>query len=553
MRKLPRISTIILILFIIISISALGISGCGKEKNTVSCNISTATPITGCPGDVVTFNGSNFGDSLGTVNFDGVSATIISWNDTSILVSSPGGDYSNVTVKPMLENSCSFASSYYYDNVAPSAPTITSPVHGVIIGTGAIQVTGTASNDLSSVFLGVNQGTWTETNPAVSGGIWSSTLNVLVAGAIVITATGSDDCGNIASNSVMVCLPPCVWYVNDEATGAGTGLSWFDAFTTIQAAIDVALIGGMVWVAGGTYTSDSTVPVLTMKYGIEIYGGFTGTETDLSQRDGPTTLQTILDGEDMTYHVVTGASNARLDGFTITGGVATLADCGEPEDPVEECKGGGMYNYNMTSLTVANCTFSDNWALIGGAMYNYDSSPTINNCIFSNNETNIGGGMLNVNSSPTINNCSFINNAAFIGGGAMYNYDSSPTITNCIIWGNGAPIMPEISLYCTSPSTLTISYSDVQGGPATGVYTSSGCTLNWGDGMIGALPEDDPLFVTGTNGDYYLSQPPGQGSTSPCVNTGSDTAENLGLDEKTTSTNGDLDAEQVDMGYHYEP
>ncbi len=132
----------------------------------------------------------------------------------------------------------------------------------------------------------------------------------------------------------------------------------------------------------------------------------------------------------------------------------------------------------------------------------------------------------------------------------MFILNSTPTITNCILWGNTAPAGSEIALNSSDfPSTLTISYSDIQGGPTTGVYVDPGCTLVWGDGMI----EDDPMFVNGSNGDYYLSQPPGQGSTSPCVDTGSDMAENLGLNDKTTSTNGDLDTGWVDMGYHYEP
>ena len=118
------------------------------------------------------------------------------------------------------------------------------------------------------------------------------------------------------------------------------------------------------------------------------------------------------------------------------------------------------------------------------------------------------------------------------------------------MWGDTAPTGPEIALYLTSrPSTLTITYSDVQGGEAA-VYVDPGCTLNWGAGMIDA----DPLFVPGPGGNFYLSQTAaGQGSDSPCINAGSGTAVSLGLDDKTTRTDGLPDTGMVDMGYHYQP
>ncbi|UCD76269.1 MAG: hypothetical protein JSV91_04960, partial [Phycisphaerales bacterium] len=69
-----------------------------------------------------------------------------------------------------------------------------------------------------------------------------------------------------------------------------------------------------------------------------------------------------------------------------------------------------------------------------------------------------------------------------------------------------------------------------------------------GEGNIDA----DPLFVTGPLGEYYLSQTAaGQPAESPCLDAGSDTAENLGLDTLTTRTDQASDSGIVDMGYHY--
>ena len=91
-------------------------------------------------------------------------------------------------------------------------------------------------------------------------------------------------------------------------------------------------------------------------------------------------------------------------------------------------------------------------------------------------------------------------------------------------------------------------YSDVQGG-ASEAYVESGCILD----LDGTNIDANPLFVSGSLGDYYLSQiASGQAADSLCVDTGSNTSANLGLDELTTRTDGMPDEGTVDMGYHAE-
>jgi len=85
-----------------------------------------------------------------------------------------------------------------------------------------------------------------------------------------------------------------------------------------------------------------------------------------------------------------------------------------------------------------------------------------------------------------------------------------------------------------SSATAIFTYCDIQGG-----YT--------GTGNI----DSDPLFCSEPLHDYYLSQTVcGQSFDSPCVDTGSDTAANLGLDALTTRTDCMPDEGVVDMGYH---
>jgi hypothetical protein len=95
------------------------------------------------------------------------------------------------------------------------------------------------------------------------------------------------------------------------------------------------------------------------------------------------------------------------------------------------------------------------------------------------------------------------------------------------------------------------------------IYVGQGCSINgwvapvtrtyagwqpvlWGPD-IGVI-EQDPVFVHG----YYLSQTAaGQPVQSPAVDAGSAPADSIGLDLRTTRTDGVFDRDLVDLGYHY--
>jgi hypothetical protein len=119
--------------------------------------------------------------------------------------------------------------------------------------------------------------------------------------------------------------------------------------------------------------------------GVALYGGFTGTETMLSERDWVAHV-TILSGDigavaditDNSCHVVTGSgtdSTAVIDGFTVTKGYPLGSGDGY---------GAGMYN-ESGNPTVRNAIFLENLAGYGGGLYNVDSSPMLTNVTFSGN------------------------------------------------------------------------------------------------------------------------------------------------------------------------
>jgi parallel beta-helix repeat protein/predicted outer membrane repeat protein len=312
-------------------------------------------------------------------------------------------------------------------------------------------------------------------------------------------------------------------YVDADATGAHNGTSWADAFTDLQPALDAAVSGDQIWVAEGTYlpthefTPGNPRSVsFQMKNGVAIYGGFTGVETSLSERDWVINL-TILscdlsgdDGPDFTnnaencYHVFyhpdgTNLDNsAILDGFTISGGNAngifpnnlgggmlnyasspTLINCTFRNN--QSYLGGGMYNREAASPTLTNCTFMNNQAdEYGGGMYNRDSSsPTLFDCIFFGNHAEIaGGGMTNDNCSPTLTNCTFSSNSSIEGGG-MYNIlYASPIMKNCIFWQNSADVGGGIrNGYYSSPKLTNCTFwGNVATDNGGGIYSDSGVT-----------------------------------------------------------------------------
>lgn len=87
-----------------------------------------------------------------------------------------------------------------------------------------------------------------------------------------------------------------VIHVDSSATGNADGTSWTDAFTSLQSALDAATPSDTIWVASDTYKplknasgnslhADNRANTFQLVDSVLIYGGFKGTETELSQRD----------------------------------------------------------------------------------------------------------------------------------------------------------------------------------------------------------------------------------------------------------------------------
>ena len=166
-------------------------------------------------------------------------------------------------------------------------------------------------------------------------------------------------------------------------------------------------------------------------------------------------------------------------------------------------KGGVVYN-NDSSIILENCDLTGNWATEGGVIYDDEGGSTLIDCTLSGNTAINGGAVYSGGESYAgLNNCILSGNTAD-SGGVIYICDESDVkiihctladnsanngnsiacdsyqqqnpsrveMTNCILWDGGNEI------WNNDGSTVTITYSDVQGG--------------WiGEGNVDA----DPLFV----------------------------------------------------------
>ena len=260
---------------------------------------------------------------------------------------------------------------------------------------------------------------------------------------------------------------PTVLYVDRDATGAGNGTSWTDAFTGLQPALDAARVRAelhgwytLVWVAEGTYAPAGPDGPRTATFApyaqVGVYGGFAGNETAFSQRDPaahPTILTGDLQGDDQpngvnhqnnAYQVVSVEGlwpSTVFDGLIIRGGYA---------DDEAGGHGSGAGLHALTgSPTLVGCTFTDNYSKYGGAVaagnqyWGFLSS--IRDCTFTDNVAQPGrGGAIYVAgvAQLELDGCTFIGNRATgyalsTDGGAIFIEEGARvSLRHCQFLGN---------------------------------------------------------------------------------------------------------------------
>lgn len=253
-----------------------------------------------------------------------------------------------------------------------------------------------------------------------------------------------------------------IYYVSSQATDTGDGSSWANA-TTLTKALDKAVAGDQIWVQGFDTLTGGNLYVapkkgFAVKSGVQLYGGFAGTESRLSQRvtlGKPYQLKyrSVLSGDiqkndtvgsvdlifpangtrsDNATHVLSvnldptqasGNNNTYptvINGFSIGNGQAAgTGDAG---------KGGGIYVYGDNSkggvFHIERCFLISNYATQGGAVYVDDSVKSVNG------ETSL------INQSVVFNNAAGDRAAVENQAGGIY-LAGEATVVNTSIFNNG--------------------------------------------------------------------------------------------------------------------
>ncbi|MHC4498684.1 MAG: right-handed parallel beta-helix repeat-containing protein, partial [Planctomycetota bacterium] len=341
-------------------------------------------------------------------------------------------------------------------------------------------------------------------------------------------------------------------------------------FPTIQDAINAAEPNYTVVVSDGVYKGPGNYN-LNLSIGLDPNDPNDIRPITVRSENGPDNC--IIDADGLGRLFIFDANEPNdyiVDGFTLTGGYAEfggaiMIDNSAPT--ITNCRitfssasgdGGGIWMTNsspiITNTEIRNCTSGG----FGGGIYaEAGSTPQIINCLITSCASgDIGGAIYLFSSDATINLCTIAFNTGLDYGddplypnpkGGVAARDSDPTIINCII-GRSGGVWPSFGVWGDQFSAgddlynCEATFSDIENGDDVG-----------SNGNI----DDDPLWVAGGLGNFYLSQfTGGQIQDSPALNAGEQyiistlqAAYNLG--NITTSIVNTNDVGFGDMGYHY--
>ena len=334
---------------------------------------------------------------------------------------------------------------------------------------------------------------------------------------------GGGICCKASSPTVASCT-----FIANSTTIDGGGMYNCD-YSTPKVASCTFTANSATFAGGGMENYDYSSPIL-------INCTFTGNTADIGGG-----MKNIYNSNPILTACTFSANSAALVGGAMSNNASstTLTNCTFSDNTAG---GGGAVGNYRSSPTFTDCNFRNNSATVdGGGMYNYwRNSPTLTNCTFiENSATSWGGGILNRESSMTVTNCTLIANSAGEEGGGIYNYNdckltltkctvvansapngkalscdsgynmpSSVNVTNCILWNGGNEI------WKNDRSTITVTYSDVQGGwPGIANIDADPCFLEpgywdanglWVDGYY-RLRADSPCIDAGD--PDYIAEP----------------------------------------------
>lgn len=293
--------------------------------------------------------------------------------------------------------------------------------------------------------------------------------------------------------------------------GVADGSSWPDAFADLQPALAAAQPGDEIWVARGIYRPGppgNRAATFSLPDGVAIYGGFPpgGGDGSRGVRDpDPSANRTVLSGDlagddrdldgngiaeshlhiqgdDNAFTVVSAAftgPGTRLDGFTITAGLADQTGSGLLEPPAA----GGALHTRSSILDLSHVAFLGSRATgLGGAIFAIGGQITLEDCRLADNlSENAGGAGYFAGVTPLgFRRVEFFRNFAYGRGGAAalaecldttmdrcrYNFNATPT--------DGGALYLQSAIVSLTRSALIENFATDAGGEGGAIFCTSG-------------------------------------------------------------------------------
>ena len=357
----------------------------------------------------------------------------------------------------------------------------------------------------TAVVSGTNNGhvvgtmTWTNALTGSSGSFgaavnWGIPDISISIGTNVITVSGTNAVGAQTNDILSLVVIGDVVHVDQNSPAPShlqDGLSWATAFEDLQDGIGARLSGQDIWVAEGVYypdeaaagvatvTNNDVSHSFTLSGDVVVYGGFTGSETNLSQRspisnvcimsgdiqqddangdaNNIAEVSTDIQGQNSLHVIAIASGTPVVDGFVITAGYArgfgnefgggVNAQGGTPEifnsrilGNRAEVEGGGIQI--PVGATVSNSVIAGNSADLGGGgiAISGAAAPVFTDCVVSNNASQDRGGAVlsGFGCQLQMIRCTIVDNAASFDGGGIYAMAGSPVLRESLIAGNVA-------------------------------------------------------------------------------------------------------------------
>ena len=272
-------------------------------------------------------------------------------------------------------------------------------------------------------------------------------------------------------------LTPLTWFGAPTATGSGDGTSWANA-CTIQTAVSYATYGDNIFMKAGDYNLTASLSIDSKV--LNIYGGFAGTESQISDRqrsdlDGNgiiepwefTNRTRLVGGRYKTTPVsftvlkVTGGtvSNVRIDGISVEeglylgggaqGGVNISGTCTFANSIVRNCR---VYNAagDVNSTASGGIATSVTDAVIDGCLVeNCEAQPCQSTATYGGQSK--GGGVWSAGSIqnsvvrnirvifniiPPAGNTNTVKYNPYLFAAGIYLYNKTAKAINCVVNNN---------------------------------------------------------------------------------------------------------------------